>query len=333
MIQKTKFKVSAHKEANYSNYGTRMANDVGHRLAEVFSEQGQSAILKEKFGITLKEEVNTSNSDVYTTMLSGTLFTAAVDTIKPVLDLVIENRDLINKGGFGAYKIPRLEPTVAVEVAEGAIINYFSEGADSVTVTPRKVVAGTALTWEIMKRGMNDFAKFVMQNAADAIARKMASDVVNGLSAGAGTTVTGGVTYATINEAIKEVKNSATSLSVKYGFLPNKLVLNAESEEDFYNDTDVKSTLHFANMRPGTQYGVANEVMTYRGMEIVVTPFLTASLALVIDAKKAAMLVKESDLETFEGQIPGRPYDREIVGLMSYVLAVIYAYAIAKITA
>lgn len=331
---KTKFNVIKFKETGFKESGNSLTEKAGQLLAEAFKVQGKTKMLKEQFGITLKEDMTTTNaSGVYTTMLSSVLYTAAVEKIQPVLDLVFENRDLINKGGFGAYKIPRDIPTIAVEVAEGSVVAYHDEGADAITVTPRKVVVGTALTWEIVKRGMTDFVKYKMKGAADAIARKMASDVVNGLSAGAGSTTTGGVSYATISTSIKTIKDAATSLSVKYGFEPNKLVLNATSEDTFYADTDVKSTLHYANIVPSKDYGVANPVKYFRGMEIVVTPHLTASLALVIDSEKAAMLVKESDLETFEGEITGRPYDKEVVALQSYALGVLYPYAICKITA
>ena len=85
---------------------------------------------------------------------------------------------------------------------------------------------------------------------------------------------------------------------------------------------------------PGTQgYIVGNLPMMIGNLQIVVTPFLTAAKALVLDNRKAAMLIKESDLQTFEGALPGRPYDREIVALMSYVLAIVYPKAVSKITA
>lgn len=319
---------------DYAKYGTGLTEEAGKILSEAFKEKGQTRILKEKFGITFKEDVTTTTaSGAYTTMLSTTLYSAAIENIKDILELVFINEDLKNKGGFGAYKIPRLQPTVAYEVAEGAVVNYFDEGVDSITVTPRKVVAGTAITWEIMKRGMTDFVRFVLQNAADAITRKLASDIVNGLAAGAGNTQTGGATYNNVIDACAKVEGAVYGNGVPYGFLCTHFVMNVDTAAVFQKTNEWKSHVYYANVRPGDEFVINRPALMFRNMKIVMTPFLTDALYLVMDNKKAAMLVKESDLETFEGALPGRPYDREVVGLMSYILAVVYPKAICKGTA
>jgi hypothetical protein len=320
----------------YFKAGTGLTEECGKILAESFIAQGQGAVLKEKFGITFKEDMNlTTGSGAYTTMLSTTLYSAAVQNIKDILGLVFVNEDLKNKGGFGAYKIPRLLPTIAYEVSEGAVVNYFDEGVDSITVTPRKVVVGTAITWEIMKRGMTDFVRFVLQNAADAITRKLGADIVNGLSAGAasGNAVTGGISYNNIIDAEKNVNDASYSTnSVKYGFIADSLVLNPTSYAVIQKDTDWKNVVYRTGARPA-ELIINTQALVFGNLKVVVTPLYTASgmHALVLDSKKAGMLIKESDLETFEGQIIGRPYDREVVALMSYVLAIIYPSAIATI--
>lgn len=333
----TKFKVSKIQPTSFQEHGVGMAVEAGKMLCEAMKKQaGGEQILKEKFGMTFKEDVTTTTaSGSYTTMLSTTLYTAAISNIKEILELVNINEDLKNKGGFGAYKIPRLQPTVAVAVAEGAVVAYFDEGADSVTVTPQKVVAGTAITWEILKRGMTDFARFVLQNAADAVSRKLASDITNGLAAGAGFTRAGGISYANINLAQQDVESATDANGVPLGFLCDKLVVSASNWAAFLGDTDVKNILYRVGAKPGDMVSltVGPGRMEYGNMMVVKTPFLTSAQALVLDSRKAAMLVKESDLETFEGAITGRPYDREVVALMSYVLAIIYPKAVAKVTA
>jgi len=316
---------------SYSKYGIGLTEEAGKLLCEAFKAKGETQVLKEKFGITFKEDVTLSTaSGAYTTMLSTTLYSAAVENIKDILELVFVNEDLKNKGGFGAYQIPRLQPTIAYEVAEGAVVNYFDEGVDSITVTPRKVVCGTAITWEIMKRGMTDFVKFVLQNAADAITRKLASDIVNGLSAGAGFTQTGGTTYDNIIDARAKVESATYGNGVPYGFLATHLVLNVNEAAVLQKTDEWKHHVYYANVRPGEEVVINRPSLMFGNMKIVITPFLTDSNYLVLDNKKAAMLIKESDLETFEGALPGRPYDREVVGLMSYVLAVVYPKAICK---
>lgn len=327
-------KTSTYKEPNVSKYGSELTEAAGKMFCEALHAKGESKILMEKYGITFKEDVTTTSaSGAYTTMLSSTLYEAAIQNIQDIMALVIVNDDLKNKGGFGAYKIPRLLPTTAVEIAEGAVINYFDEGVDSVTVTPRKVVAGTALTWEIIKRGMTDFVKFVLQNAADAITRKLASDIVNGLAAGAGLDENGGVTYDNIIDARTKVETATYDNGTPYGFICDNLVLNTTYFGELQKSTEWKSTVYYANVRPGDEVVVNRPALMFGNLKIVTTPFLTSAYGMVLDSRKAAMLIRESELETFEGAIPGRPYDREIVALMSYVLAVVYTKAICTLTA
>ena len=313
---------------------SKLCKEAAIMLAEAYHNNGQTAVLQEKFGIAFKEDVTTSTaSGAYTTMLSGTLYSAALENAKDILELVFINEDLKNKGGFGAYKIPRLQPTVAVEVAEGSVISYFNEGFDDVTVTPRKVVVGTALTWEILQRGMTDFVKWVLQNAADAITRKLASDIVNGLAAGANFSQSGGTSYDNIIDARAKVQSATYANGVPYGFKCTHLVINEDESAVLQKTSEWKSHASFANVRPGEDMIVNRPALLFGRMKYVETQFLTASKYLVLDSRKAGMLVKESDLETFEGQLPGRPFDREIVALMSYVLAILYPQAICKGTA
>ena len=329
-------KIKPHYQLFSNKKSSPMTEQAGRSMAESFVKNGHENILKESFGISFKEDVNTTTgAGAFTTMLSSTLYTAAVENIKDILDLVYVNEDLKNRGGFGAYQIPRLQPTVAYEVAEGQVVNYFNEGADAITVTPRKVVSGTAITWEIMERGMDDFVKFVLQNAADAVTRKLASDIVNGLSAGSGhASTTGGVSFTNVLAAETLVNTAEYDNNVRYGFLANRLVIATDNWGTLRQDTDFKNTFHFHGTVPGVQgYVVGNLPMMCGNLKIVVTPYLTAAQALVMDNRKAAMLVKESDLETYEGALPGRPYDREIVALLSYVLAIVYPLAVARITA
>ncbi len=328
-------KVIQWKQADFTKRGNDLTNEAGRMLAEAFNKDGQTNVLKENFGITFKEDGQTTTTDsgAYTTLLSSTLYSAALEKIEKIIDLVEINEDLKNaNGGFGAYKLPRLQPTIATEIAEGAVINYFSEGIDSITVTPRKVVAGTSITWEMMKRGMTDFAKYVLKNAADSVSRKLASDIVNGLAAGAGTTTAGGVTFANVLTSETAVNDASYGNGVKYGFIADALVIAAANWNTFRSDGDVKASIYFASAVPGQPINAATMPLMFGNLEIVVTPFLTGAQALVLE-KKRNVLVKESDLESFEGRIPGRLYDTEVVCLMSYVMAMLYPDSVAAISA
>lgn len=322
-------------EISYNNVervGTKLCENAGMMLAEAFKAKGHDDVLKENFGITFKEaQTTTNNAGAYVDLLSSTLYSAAIDRIAEVLDLVEINEDLKNTHGFGAMQIPRLAPTIAYEVSEGSVASEFDEGIEPITVTCKKVVARTSMTWEIIKRGMNDFARYVLKNAADAVSRKLASDILNGLAAGAGFTTAGGISYDNIVDSEAKVNSSTYSNDVPYGFIADALVISANDWATLKKDADFKQAMWYASSIPGQPVNAAREPLMFGNLQIVVTPFLTAAKALVLE-KKRNILVKESDLETFEGRLPGTP-DTEILALMSYVLAVIYPSSVCKITA
>lgn len=321
--------------SKFMKHGTELCERTGQMLADAFNEQGEGVMLKENFGITYKEagQTTASNTGAYVDLLAGTLYTAAIEKIEKILELVEINEDLIGKNGFGAMQLPRLTPTIAYEVSEGSIVNYFDEGIDSVTVTPKKIVAGTSITWEIMKRGMSGFAKYVLKNAADAITRKLASDILNGLVAGTGHSAnTGGVTYANVLAAEEDVNTAEYSNGVKYGFIADALVVSSSYWATLRQDEDVKMSIYYASAIPGQPVNAATMPLMFGNLEVIVTPFLTAAHAMVLERKRN-VLVKESNLETFEGQIPGRLYDKEVIALMSYVLAILYPKSISYISA
>lgn len=320
--------------SKYTKIGNNLPNEVGKMLAEAFKENGKANILKESFGITFKEGQSTANNTgAFVNLLAKTLYSAALEKSQKILDLVDINEDLLRAGssGFGAMQLPRLTPTIAFEVAEGQKVNYFPEGINPVVVTPTKVVTGTSITWEIKRRGMNDFVKFVMKNAAQAIERKLCSDIVNGLSTGATGEETGGLSYDTVTDAEVAVNNAEHGNGVKFGFIADALVVAAANWGAFKKDEDVKSMLGYANAIPGNPVNASNNPLMFGNLEIVVTPFLTHSQALVLE-KKRNILVKESDLETFEGRIPGS-VDDEIIALMSYTLAIMFPDSIRRIVA
>lgn len=317
------------------NRGGDLHSEAGKQLAESFANQGSEQMLKENFGIDFKEtgQTTSNNTGSYVDLLSSTLHTAALDRIEPILDLVEQNEDMMNSQGHGAYKIPRLTPTIAYEVAEGEVVNYFDEGIDSIVVTPKKVVVGTSLTWEIMERGMSGFARYVMQNAAEAIERKLASDIVNGLAAGAAASnnESGGITMDKVRTVETNIKEATYGNGVKYGFIPDALVLTPTAHSKLQDSDEYQNAVHPASGRPGEDTNLQHVPLMFGNLEIVETPFLTDAEAIVLQKGKN-LLVKEAELETYEGQIRGRPYDTEVVALMSYVVAIIYPDSMGTIT-
>lgn len=318
----------------YTRSGTSMSESMGEVLYEAFKDKGQENVLKESLGFTFKEAQTTANNTgAYVNLLSKVLYFQAIERSEKILGLVDINEDLKRNAGngTGAIQFPRMTPTIAYEVSEGQKVNYFSEGTDPIVVAPVKVVAGTSITWELKKRGMSDFVKYVLRNAATAVERKLCGDIVNGLAAGTGhSAVTGGVDYDAIIDAELLVNNAEHSNGVKYGFLADAIVLNGTGFAKMRKDADVKANLGFAQGVTG-QVNPAENPLMFGNLEVIVTPYLTAAEAIVLERKKN-ILVKESDLETFDGRIPGS-VDDEIIALMSYVMAILFPKAIAIITA
>jgi len=232
-------------------------------------------------------------------------------------------------------KIPRLQPTTAAVVAEGAVVAYYDEGVDSITVTPYKVVAQTKITWEILHYGMSDFVNRILRQAAQSITAKLAGDILNGLFSGADATnaQTGGMTYANVIAATTAVENAKYSNNQPYGFIASHLVMSRTAFGTMQNTTEWKNHVYYANLKPGNELIINRPSFMFGNLKIVTSPFLTAGLGYVIDATKAAILVKASDLETFEQAVAGAPYDREISAVMGYVLAVVFPKAISTIAA
>ncbi len=339
----------------YTRFGDGLAVELGKRIAEAYAiknpkkakEQLNAYGIALKEGLksiptadlmkgTFKEDITTANSSAaYTTLLSDTLWTAALDQMNEIMDLVIVFNDLKNsKGGFGAYKIALGLPTKAVEINEGEVVNYFSEGAQEIVLTPTVKAVGTAITWQMLRRGMPDYIKWITTNAVNALKRKLTEDILAGLNAGvdAGNVQTGGITYDKIVDAIAQVRGAKTDSGIPYGFNPTHLVISPTAYATLQKSTDWKEHVYRAVVMPGQSVDINRPVEYFNDLKILESPFLPDGVeALVLDKNYAEAFVPESDVETFEGQLPGRPFDRELVALMSYAQAVLYPKAIAAI--
>lgn len=341
----------------YNRYGTELAEGLGKLFAEAFFVENKEADAQkeftEKYGISLKEgmegistqklasntfkeDITTSNSSAtYTTMLSDTLMTAALDQMEEILGLTIVFNDLKNaNGGYGAYKIALGLPTKAAEISEGEVINYFSEGAQEIVITPTVKAVGTAITWQMLKRGMPDYIKWIGNNAVNAIKRKLTEDILSALNAGvdSGNVATGGVTYDKIVDAIAAVRAAETANGVPYGFMPSDIVLSPTAFATLQKSTDWKEHVYRAVVVPGQPEVVNRPIEYFDELRIHKSPFIpTGCQALIVDKNYALAYVPESDVETFEGQLPGRPFDRELVALLSYGQAVLYPKSIYAI--
>lgn len=327
-------------QAKYVEYGTKLAENIGKMVAEKVAmddhDNSAKVSLKESYGITFKEGQNTTNNaGAYTTLLGETLSQAAVQDIQDILGLVYHDKRLISSKGFRSVQLPRQTPTIAYEVAEGAVSQRFTEGIGSITVTAQKVVAATGITWEIEQAGLAGFNGYIMNEAKDAVKRKIGSDIVNGLVAGAGhTPLSGGISYAKIVDGVADIENSTYDNGVNYGFVPNALVLSPTAFQKLRKDSDIKEFFWRGTPFPlqGAAGAAGTSPLMLDNLEVIKTPLLTSAEGL-LTVKGKNIMVWESEGETFEGHIPGRPYDKEVVFLASYVLGMVQPKAALAITA
>lgn len=320
----------------YKTISQELPAKLGEVFAEHFKKSGQEQIVTEKYGITFKEsgQTTSNNSSVYVDLLAGTIYEAAISKIEKILDLVEINDDLKSMNGAGALKLPRDVPTIAYEVQEGVVTNYFNEGTSDIVITCSKVAVGTSITWELLKRGMSDFAKHTLKKAADAIHRKLASDIVNGLAAGSSHTPvsSSGLTFGNVLSAETNVNTAQYDSGVSFGFIADAVVIASSSWGTFRQDSDVKNSMYYASAIPGEPVNAARMPLMVGNLEVIVTPFLTTARAIVLERKRN-ILVRESDLEVWEGEIPGRRWDRELLAMMSYALAMLYPASVAAVAA
>ena len=335
-VKLTKYNIMPKAEAQFTRSGTELtATAMGLFKEGLEADKVNGSIFKEQFSKILKEDVNTTTANgAYTTMLASIMQTAVIEDadLKEAESLVFINRDLVGKVSYGAMKIPILAITSAVEVAEGATTGYSDKGVSHLTVTAKKYVFSTKMTWEIKKRGMDGMTKWILIQARDAIVRKRISNIVNGLAAAAGFTVSGGFSYANFVAARKAVRGAKDGAGEAFNFHPNSLVVSDDAYADMLLDTDFKSAMYPANANPNIKFGSMGIIGPMKVIDCVIweTPLLSGALALVHEKGKN-MLIQESDLEFFDGRLP-KSVDTEILGVESSVMAAIRPTAIAKIT-
>lgn len=310
----------------YDEGQTQLAEKVGKQLVEHFGSRDSSVKekLKESFGINFKEsgQTTTSNPGSYTDALAKYLSDAAIKNVDAVLGLVNHDKTLTKGGNGVAVKLPRLKPTVAYKVAEGQKYQTFPEGIDSILVSPEKIVSGTTITWEQSKAGGFNPEGTVMNQAKDAVTRKLGSEILNGLAAGSGhTPLTGGVSYANYVDAMDTIGSATYDNGVSYGFMPNAIVVNTTGYKDMLNDSNFKEFIwRNTPAFKGTET-VRHAFVDGLTSQLIITPLLTSSRGIVL-VKKQNTLVWGDEGQMFEGKVPGAPYDKELVYVAQWALGV-----------
>jgi len=313
---------------------TKLCESAGRLIVEDMARKGvsfesfaQEARLREGYSgyYTFREDVSTGNSSaLYTTALAS-IIRAAVEPNMVGLELLQHNTDMMTTGGKGAMKLPKERRVNAAEVSEGGVVTYTGEGYDSITVTPTKKIAASKITWEMVKRGMVSMITAEAARVGKALARKVDSDIITGISniitaANSNRLATGGATTRASYNNLIDARAYIEGYEVG-GFKSTHLILHADDYAALAKDTDFKQALYRANVVVGGQtaatVGIFPQVEYFGPQKIVQTNQITSGTSLFVDSTELGTFVQESDVEVVDGRIPGS-VDSEIIALQSY---------------
>jgi hypothetical protein len=305
------------------------------RLKKDLAENGE-------FSQALKEDLTTSNSGTFTTTIQQVIMADFLRDTESILGLVYVNEDMMRTPGSGAYAIPVSQPVNATILGELGEVTYINSDITKLIASPKKIAAGQLLSWEIQKYSVPDLMKWQMRQLTDSISRYVSQYILTTLVAGTSNAVdTTGVDYDGLIAMWTTVLGATTTEGVPYNFQPDKLVLSPAGMNNFYTDTTIKNYVYFSAILSSNNNGtnLAKPVKTFLNLELVETNLLTGVKvnnkqveAIILDSKRAGMLIKASDVEVWEGVLPRTAGDRSIIVGMLMDVVVIYGAAIGVIT-
>lgn len=319
---------------------TTLAEKAGKLICEDMVRQGvsteafkQELQFKESLTggmYTLKEDVDTANADaLYITALASVI-RAAVEPNMVGLELLQLNTDMMNGGGKGAIKLPKERRVTAAEVAEGGAVTYTGEGYESITVSPTKKIAASKITWEMVKRGMVSLITAEAARVGKALARKVDSDIITGITAictssNGNRVATGGASTRVSYNKLIDTRAKIEGFEVG-GFKATHLICHADDYAALCKDTDFKNALIRAPVVQGGQPGEATagvfpQVEYFGPQKIVQTNQITSGKTLFVDSTELGTFVQESDVEVVDGRISGT-VDTEVIALQSYGIGI-----------
>ena len=325
-------------ESKIDHMGTKMAEEVGKKL---YKEMKADPNLREHF--SFKEDNRMDNSgDLYTTVLAKAIYYKSYDEFKQYFDLVwnLTPADIGMPEGAGAYKLPKILGAQAVKLSSGEIVDYVNDNKDSVTLETETYGIGTRINRRLIKRGAKGFIAKLMTAASDAVLRAVATDLINGLVAGADATntVTGGISYDAIEDAKKNVRGSKDKNGILFGFEPKTMAFSNVGWNTLAKSTDFKTLVQYGQRNvPGEK--AVMDYQVFNGLKVVMTPLISVQKggkdvhALVIDTDNYGAFLRETEMETYDGRIPGTAGDKEIIHAMDAGMIVLNAEACAVVIA
>ena len=318
--------------------GTALCERAGHMIVKDMIQKGVSVeALRGEMNFkesvngfqTFREDVTTANSGaLYITALASVI-RAAVEPNMVGLELLQLNTDLMNGAGKGAIKLPKEKRVTAAEVSEGGSITYTGEGYESITVSPTKKVAASKITWEMVKRGMVSLITAEAARVGKALARKIDSDIITGITAictsgNSNYVATGGASTRVSYNKLIDARAKIEGYDVG-GFKATHLILHADDYAALCKDTDFKNALIRAPIiagSPGTAtVGIFPQVEYFGPQKIIQSNQITTGYSIFVDSTELGTFVQESDVEVVDGRISGT-VDTEIIALQSYGIGI-----------
>ena len=301
--------------------GSSMSEAFGKSLVEDMKE---NPALKEQYNF--KEDNSMDNSgDLYTVALAKAIYYKSFDEFQKYFDLVwnLTPADLGMPEGAGSYKLPKIIGTVAAKLSEGEVVDYTNDNKDAITLETETYGIGTRITRRLIKRGAKGFIEKLMSSASDAVLRSVATDIINGMvtAADATNTVSGGITYDAIEDAKLKLRDAATTEGVKFGFEGSWIAFSSLGWNILAKSSDFKSLVQYGQQNiPGGEAKMSYQI--FNGLKVVTTPLMSVQKsaavvhAIVIDKDNYFTFLKETDMEVFDGRIPGTAGDKEIIHAM-----------------
>lgn len=321
-----------------SVHGQSFAEEVGRKIIEDMRKNPalkESAILKE-------DNTMASGAAFYTTKLAQFIYYKSYNDFKAYFDFVwnLTPADLGMPDGAGVYQIPKVLAGTAKKLSEGEVLDYLNDKNGFVSLTTDTYGIGTRISRRAIKRYAKGVMEKLMQSASDAVLRGVCTDLVNGLVAGADSNnnVTGNISYNKVEEAKEKIYTATDANGILLGLTPKSIGFTATGWRFYSQDADVKNAVAMGQRNvPGDQ--LRNDYLVIQELKVVRLPLISvqknakAVHALVADNDHFGVFLNETQMETYDGRIPGTAGDMEIIHAMDAGFAILNAEAGSVITA
>lgn len=330
-------------KSEYQHMGTQMSEQVGKVLLEGMKNNPKISesvkLIEQNF---MEDNTMGNSASLYTTVLAKAIWYKSYDDFEHYFDLVMNltPEDLGMPSGAGAYKIPKIYGAKAVKLSSGQQVRYTNKNKDDVVLETETYGVGTRINRRLLLRGAYGFVEKLMKAGSDAVLREVCTDIINNIVSGAtsGNTIAMGVTYDSIEDAKTKLEDATSPQGIRFGFMGNKIAFSSAGWNIFAKSTDFKSITVARNTSPQFMEAM-NRPLVWNDLTVVRTPLVSVQKnskvvhAVVLDSNHYAAALRETEMETFDGRIPGTPGDQEIIQALDFGMVIMNAEAASVITA